>query len=114
MFYSICFRFQMYLIELPPESKDVLNYSSTKVMNSNINWTEWSTIQGVIARVISNRPSSQRVIARQLCDKKASAEPIKIENSVIETINSVITVCYSHSSIPLHFKVKKTQRTQSP
>ena len=25
---------------------------------SNGNWTEWSTIQGVIGRVISNRPSA--------------------------------------------------------
>ena len=27
---------------------------------SNSNWTEWSTIQGVIGRVISNRPSAKR------------------------------------------------------
>ena len=27
-------------------------------MISNGNWTEWSTIQGVIGRVISNRPSA--------------------------------------------------------
>ena len=27
---------------------------------SNSNWTEWSTIQGVIARVISNRTSAKR------------------------------------------------------
>ena len=26
------------------------------IMISNSNWTEWSTIQGVIGRVISNRP----------------------------------------------------------
>ena len=27
---------------------------------SNSNWTEWSTIQGVIGRVISNQPSVKR------------------------------------------------------
>ena len=27
---------------------------------SNSNWAEWSTIQGVIGRVISNRPSAKR------------------------------------------------------
>ena len=27
---------------------------------SNSNWTEWSTIQGVIRQVISNRPSAKR------------------------------------------------------
>ena len=27
---------------------------------SNSNWTEWSTIQGVIARVIQNRTSAKR------------------------------------------------------
>ena len=27
---------------------------------SNSNWTEWSTIQGVIGGVISNRPSAKR------------------------------------------------------
>ena len=30
------------------------------VMIGNSNWTEWSTIQGVIGRVISNRPSAKR------------------------------------------------------
>ena len=30
------------------------------VMISNSNWTEWSTIQGAIGRVISNRPSAKR------------------------------------------------------
>ena len=29
-------------------------------MISNSIWTEWSTIQGVIGRVISNRPSAKR------------------------------------------------------
>ena len=32
----------------------------TIIMISNSNWTEWSTIQGVIGRVISNRPSAKR------------------------------------------------------
>ena len=27
---------------------------------SNSNWTEWSTIQGVIGQVISNQPSAKR------------------------------------------------------
>ena len=30
------------------------------IMISNSNWAEWSTIQGVIGRVISNRPSAKR------------------------------------------------------
>ena len=34
--------------------------SSTTITISNGNRTEWSTIQGVIVRVISNRPSAQR------------------------------------------------------
>ena len=32
----------------------------TSMKISNSNWTEWSTIQGVIGRVISNRPSAKR------------------------------------------------------
>ena len=31
-----------------------------RILISNSNWTEWSTIQGVIGRVISNRPSAKR------------------------------------------------------
>ena len=30
------------------------------IIISNSNWTEWNTIQGVIGRVISNRPSAKR------------------------------------------------------
>ena len=30
------------------------------ILICNSNWTEWSTIQGVIGRVISNRPSAKR------------------------------------------------------
>ena len=30
------------------------------IIISNSNWTEWSTIQGVIGRVISNRRSAKR------------------------------------------------------
>ena len=30
------------------------------ILISNSNWTEWSTIQGVIGRVISNQPSAKR------------------------------------------------------
>ena len=30
------------------------------IIISNSNWTEWRTIQGVIGRVISNRPRAKR------------------------------------------------------
>ena len=30
------------------------------IIISNSNWTEWSTIQGVIGRVIANRTSAKR------------------------------------------------------
>ena len=49
--------------------------------NNNSHWTEWSTIQGVIVRVISK--SDER-------DKQAHKEPITIKNFVIDTITTVI------------------------
>ena len=36
----------------------ITDYKLTKMI-SNSNWTEWSTIQGVIRRVISNRQSAK-------------------------------------------------------
>ena len=37
----------------PIEMALVISNSSSKFLISNSNWTEWSTIQGVITRVIS-------------------------------------------------------------
>ena len=40
-------------------------------MTSNGNRTEWSTIQGVIGRVISNQPSATSTINPELYDAKS-------------------------------------------
>ena len=47
------------------------------IMIINSNWTEWSTIQGVIGRVISNWPSAKRKV-----DLKLRAGRFEITSSI--------------------------------
>ena len=57
---------------------DSRSSNCSALMRSNSNWTEWSTIQGVIARVISRsdekREADLKLRARlltELCDAKS-------------------------------------------
>ena len=52
-----------------------------KTSFSNGNWTEWSTIQGVIGRVISNRPSAQREDDLKLRARVASSRETTIKRT---------------------------------
>ena len=49
----------MLVISNRPRASRWSDYEITRAI-SNSNWTEWSAIQGVIARVISNRTSAKR------------------------------------------------------